>query len=470
MNPSYYSPIGPGVRFLVLVVFGPLCALGGFGLAGELRAWRQSTESLHWRQVPGRMIDAHVDRDPTSKTPTFTPSVLYAYNVDGRSYSGRAAVFGSPTGYGRSLEIVAPYHPEDRVTVWVEPGNPENAVLQPNSWGDEWQVLFFLLLAGGAGAVALWGMIPFGVELLRSLPASPDPYETAENAPWFAPAVTAVFALPSARVTETTAERAVVRVHRTPAPWAVVPLGIASAVAGTVFAAVASRAWWMPLVVIAWAAASALIAARALPSFALALSSLAPPRSAVIVETARGAGYRGKTDYAATVDGRSMGPDAHRALFDAFVFPLRFLVAEVGDETAVVSCSVEREPFGRAESASNEPTRAPGTSLDAIVAALAKVLDVASMRVLTTVRLPAAPGGSVAFGIVVLRAISCLPIASTAHGDLVSRALFGAGCAPAIVLVEALLYRHTLERYRRSFDTVFREIREYASRAREQSR
>jgi hypothetical protein len=61
--------------------------------------------------------------------------LAHRYEVDGTTYTGHRAAFGTPLGFGMGLGAIASAHagryaPGDEVDVWVDPANPSKAVLR----------------------------------------------------------------------------------------------------------------------------------------------------------------------------------------------------------------------------------------------------------------------------------------------------------------------------------------------------
>jgi hypothetical protein len=89
-----------------------------------------------WLTVPGAVLNSEVkvNQHHGSKgrtTVTYEPAVSYQYKVNDQSYSGDHIGFGTTT-YGRSKaeKIIALYPTGAPVTVYYDPADPSQAVLE----------------------------------------------------------------------------------------------------------------------------------------------------------------------------------------------------------------------------------------------------------------------------------------------------------------------------------------------------
>src|SRR5262245_42686043 len=90
----------------------------------QIRARRQ----LHWQQVSGAIVASSAGFGSQ-----FFPEVQYRYAIGGRTHLGleiRSHLFmGNFPGYAR--RVLAKFPVGATVTVYVDPANPANAVLEP---------------------------------------------------------------------------------------------------------------------------------------------------------------------------------------------------------------------------------------------------------------------------------------------------------------------------------------------------
>jgi len=112
-------------------------ALGGVFAFKSLSTLRQSRACAHWPAVPGWVVRAQVKRtladDGEARFSDF--SVLYTYRVNDRDYRGTRLHAGEPATLGRvTEETVEKYRTGANVTVYYNPDNPAEAVLEPKSF------------------------------------------------------------------------------------------------------------------------------------------------------------------------------------------------------------------------------------------------------------------------------------------------------------------------------------------------
>jgi uncharacterized protein DUF3592 len=119
---------------ILLVLAGVLLVRGIPGVV-ELMA------SRGWREVPGTIVGSGVQSyrgqagGGHGRAPLARSAVGFVYEVDGRSYTGTRAAFGTPLGFGMGLSGIAAgqaarYEAGEQVPVWVDPRDPANAVLR----------------------------------------------------------------------------------------------------------------------------------------------------------------------------------------------------------------------------------------------------------------------------------------------------------------------------------------------------
>jgi hypothetical protein len=118
-------------------------------LIGELRAQRLSAESVHWAAVSGE-ITSSAQRSATAwrrnRTCTWA-EICFRYAVDGTPHESCRPTFRKGgCGAAYAADQVAHYPVGARVTVFYDPGAPEEAVLVPGSWRPNNTVQTCLLL------------------------------------------------------------------------------------------------------------------------------------------------------------------------------------------------------------------------------------------------------------------------------------------------------------------------------------
>lgn len=165
--------------FSVFLVAG--CAVLYFMILGPVRDFASSGS---WQETTCTVLSSKVGEHSDSDGTTYSVDVVYTYSFGGRGYQSDRFGFlkASSSGYEGKAETVARYPVGARVPCWVNPSNPEKAVLSRDlSW--EWLLvllpLTFITVGGGgivwavrsgrqakarATALPLAAASPFGVE------------------------------------------------------------------------------------------------------------------------------------------------------------------------------------------------------------------------------------------------------------------------------------------------------------------
>jgi hypothetical protein len=157
------------------IFFGAIFALVGGGLLvfWFLPTLTKSLASSSWRETPCTVISSRVKSHSSSDGTTYSVDVFYRYVFDGREYrSNRYAMFGgSSSGHDTKAAVVALYPQGKQAVCFVNPENPQEAVLKA---GVGWWLLFgliplvFLAIGGWIMLSAFRGSQAVG------LPNSPD--------------------------------------------------------------------------------------------------------------------------------------------------------------------------------------------------------------------------------------------------------------------------------------------------------
>ena len=149
-----------------LLLFGLIfLIIGIITLILGMIAWNKARKSTSWPAVPGRILNASVDRvrerdrdsdgDVSIET-KYKVDISYQYTVEGKQYIGNRIQFGLPDRMSssvRAYRIVNQYPQGTEVDVYVDPSQLSNSVLQPG-------VKLSTLLAPAFGLVfAIAGMI-----------------------------------------------------------------------------------------------------------------------------------------------------------------------------------------------------------------------------------------------------------------------------------------------------------------------
>jgi hypothetical protein len=109
----------------ILLIFGA----GIFMIYTARKSVRQADASLSWPATTGRITDAHVSYFMRSRW----AHVNYEYQVLGQFYTGTKIAFGFVEFYGtrgQAKNDLARYPLNSQVTVYYDPSNPAEAVLE----------------------------------------------------------------------------------------------------------------------------------------------------------------------------------------------------------------------------------------------------------------------------------------------------------------------------------------------------
>jgi hypothetical protein len=111
-------------------------------------------DARHWLAVPCTVVSSRVQSHSSDDGTTYSVDILYKYEIDGREYKANRYHFlgGSSSGYRGKARIVREHPPGSKMTCYVNPKDPTDAVLQRGFSGTMWFGLLPLLfvLAGGA--------------------------------------------------------------------------------------------------------------------------------------------------------------------------------------------------------------------------------------------------------------------------------------------------------------------------------
>jgi hypothetical protein len=147
----------PGAAILVAIL----------GVVSFIRERWLASASRRWPSVAGiittsDVIEEQIEDDSTDdsirrKTYRYQVDVRYAYRVDQRDYVGTTGAFGWAAVYGlrEQAETAASQHkPGEHVTVYYDPAQPGQAVLEPESRpGSFAPLIFSAIFAVGGGAM-----------------------------------------------------------------------------------------------------------------------------------------------------------------------------------------------------------------------------------------------------------------------------------------------------------------------------
>jgi hypothetical protein len=141
----------PGAA-LPFVVFGALITLE------QLRFLYLGLRSSSWGPVMGTIEAAPLASVMVMKHAAYGLNLQYHYSFRGKTYTGRSMSFAAPFGASlRSATIASSrYAHGQEVTVYVNPENPSQSVLEP---GVDWSTYLRIAVGGGVlwAGLATWG-------------------------------------------------------------------------------------------------------------------------------------------------------------------------------------------------------------------------------------------------------------------------------------------------------------------------
>ena len=171
-------------RNWLLALFGLpfFCVGAGFLLLSIVPTLHDASRMASWSEARGALLHAQLISKRSKQSTTYRVEAEYRYNVDGRDYRGSRVAIGSAAdnvgdfqqALGKRLEQA--YRAGQPVSVWYDPGNPADAVLNRDlRWGLLGFKALFVVLFGGIGLALMY----FG---LRGKKADAVPASGAQ--PW----------------------------------------------------------------------------------------------------------------------------------------------------------------------------------------------------------------------------------------------------------------------------------------------
>lgn len=109
-----------------------------------------------WRETPCTIIASNVQRH-SGKSTTYSVDILYAYAMNGREFRSNRYGFmtGSSSGYQGKAAIAARYQPGTTAVCFVNPSDPNDAVLERGFTATLWigAIPFVFVLVGAGGII-----------------------------------------------------------------------------------------------------------------------------------------------------------------------------------------------------------------------------------------------------------------------------------------------------------------------------
>ena len=142
-----------------------LLLLGGAVLAATFVSWGALYDSqrarLQWPTVTGAVLASDVHGEITGGD-NLDVTVRFAYDIDGRSYTGTQtwgvgeAFLGRTTSQSRAAE--QKYRPGARAAVYYDPEDPAHAVVEPLGVSGGWEAIAYSLPMWAGLALAIVGI------------------------------------------------------------------------------------------------------------------------------------------------------------------------------------------------------------------------------------------------------------------------------------------------------------------------
>ena len=111
-----------------------------------------------WRATPCVVLSSRVRTHEGDDGDTYSVDVLYEYDFGGRTYQSNRFQFlgGSSGGRAAKEAVVARHRPGTRTVCWVDPADPQEAVLVRSFTKDYWVGLVPLVFLAAGGGGLLW--------------------------------------------------------------------------------------------------------------------------------------------------------------------------------------------------------------------------------------------------------------------------------------------------------------------------
>jgi hypothetical protein len=151
---------GESMKLIARLVSLAFLFIGVVSLILGILAVSRGRSSRSWPTVDGAIVASTLEvssrRNPQRGThrDLYSARVEYAYEVEGRPYSGRTVRYGVPATTDRAAaqQTLGRYSAGAPVQVYYDPRDPSRAVLEPgvarSSYGPIWIALPFLIVGG----------------------------------------------------------------------------------------------------------------------------------------------------------------------------------------------------------------------------------------------------------------------------------------------------------------------------------
>ncbi len=161
-------------RALGVAFFLAFLILGSVGLYWLLvRPVQQMINARNWREVPCEVISSTVETHRGDDGSTYSVNIFYRYEIDGQEHKSNRYDFmgGSSSGYEGKASVVRKLPPGTRAVCFVDPADPDSAVLSREASSTMW----FGLIPGvfalvGAGGIWMVLRQPKGKSVAAAMP------------------------------------------------------------------------------------------------------------------------------------------------------------------------------------------------------------------------------------------------------------------------------------------------------------
>lgn len=157
------SLVGIGIGGCFVAIFG----LAGIGmLVKYFLDKKKAGESQNWSSAMGKITESYVRRKVSTDsdgdtTTSYYPEVRYTYQYLGTEFSGDRIAFGGKVGGGqnKAYTAISSYPVGKDVTVYYDPNNPEDAVLERRMAGATYLIMGIIFLFFALASVCIGGIV-----------------------------------------------------------------------------------------------------------------------------------------------------------------------------------------------------------------------------------------------------------------------------------------------------------------------
>lgn len=118
---------------LFLIPFGSIFAAVGLLMIKPflIEPLQKIQEAKTWNEVPATVVSSKVKSHSSDDGTTYSPYIAYRYKIDSTEYFGDQYTFmgGSSSGYDGKAAIVRQYPKKHKFTIYVNPANPAESVI-----------------------------------------------------------------------------------------------------------------------------------------------------------------------------------------------------------------------------------------------------------------------------------------------------------------------------------------------------